>query len=106
MVLCGKKTIMKRIVRSGIIIATTLLASKVAALEVYSPAPDFTAPSTMGEMTAFQNNIARFGDLNVQILGVSSTRWKATRPFLINSVSASPSLLMTAIYENCMEVAG
>ena len=45
---------MKRIIRSGIIIATTLPASKVAALEVNSPAPDFTAPSTMGEITLSQ----------------------------------------------------
>jgi peroxiredoxin len=30
------------------------LASKVAALEVNSPAPDFTAPSTMGEITLSQ----------------------------------------------------
>ncbi len=42
---------MKRIIRSGIVIATTLLASKVAALEINSPAPDFTASSTRGEIT-------------------------------------------------------
>ena len=42
---------MKRIIRSGVVIAATLLASTVAALEVGSPAPDFTASSTRGEIT-------------------------------------------------------
>lgn len=45
---------MKQIIRTGIVIATTLLASKVAALEVNSPAPDFTASSTRGEITLSQ----------------------------------------------------
>jgi peroxiredoxin len=42
---------MKRLIRSGIVIATTLLASKVAALEIISLAPDFTASSTRGDIT-------------------------------------------------------
>ena len=42
---------MKRMIRSVIVIAVTLLASKVAALEVNAPAPDFTASSTQGEIT-------------------------------------------------------
>ena len=42
---------MKRMIRTVIVIAVTLLASKVAALEVNAPAPDFTAPSTQGEIT-------------------------------------------------------
>ena len=42
---------MKRMIRSVIVIAVTLLASKVAALEVKAPAPDFTASSTQGEIT-------------------------------------------------------
>ncbi len=42
---------MKRMIRAGIAIAATLLASKVAALEINAPAPDFTASSTRGEMT-------------------------------------------------------
>ena len=42
---------MKRMIRTGMVIAATLLASNVAALEVNSPAPDFTASSTMGEIT-------------------------------------------------------
>ena len=45
---------MKRIIRSGIVIAAALLASKVAALEVNSAAPDFTASSTKGEITLSQ----------------------------------------------------
>lgn len=42
---------MKRMIRTVIAIAVTLLASKAAALEVNSPAPDFTALSTRGEIT-------------------------------------------------------
>lgn len=42
---------MKRMIRSGIVIAAMLLASNVAALEVNSPAPDFTAASTRGDIT-------------------------------------------------------
>ena len=42
---------MKRIIRSGIVIAAALLASNVAALEVNSLAPDFTASSTKGDIT-------------------------------------------------------
>ena len=42
---------MKRLICAVIVIAVTLLASKVTALEVNSPAPDFTASSTQGEIT-------------------------------------------------------
>ena len=42
---------MKRMIRALIVIAVTLLASKVAALEVNAPAPDFTAASTQGDIT-------------------------------------------------------
>ena len=42
---------MKRMILAVIVIAVTLLASKAAALEVNSPAPDFTASSTRGEIT-------------------------------------------------------
>jgi len=45
---------MKRFFLTGIVIAATLLASSVAALEVNSLAPDFTAPSTKGEITLSQ----------------------------------------------------
>jgi peroxiredoxin len=38
-------------IRTIIVIALTLLSSKVAALEVNAPAPDFTAASTHGEIT-------------------------------------------------------
>ena len=42
---------MKRMICAVIVIAVTLLASKATALEVNSPAPDFTASSTQGEIT-------------------------------------------------------
>ena len=42
---------MKRIFLIGLVIAATLLAANVSALEVNSPAPDFTATSTQGEIT-------------------------------------------------------
>jgi len=42
---------MKRMIRSVIVIAATLLASKAAAIEINSPAPDFTASSTRGDIT-------------------------------------------------------
>ena len=45
---------MKRIFLTGLVIAATLLAASVSALEVNSPAPDFTAPSTKGEITLSQ----------------------------------------------------
>jgi peroxiredoxin len=45
---------MKRIFLTGIVIAVTLLASNAVALEVNSPAPDFTATSTKGEITLSQ----------------------------------------------------
>ena len=45
---------MKRIFLTGLVIATTLLAANVSALEVNSPAPDFTATSTKGEITLSQ----------------------------------------------------
>lgn len=41
---------MKKMIRAGAVVAATLLATKVAALEVKTPAPDFTAPSTHGEI--------------------------------------------------------
>ncbi|PLX80895.1 MAG: hypothetical protein C0616_06690 [Desulfuromonas sp.] len=41
---------MKRFLRAGAVAAATLLASNVAAIEVGSPAPDFRAPSTHGEI--------------------------------------------------------
>lgn len=40
---------MKRMLKAGAVLAATLLASKVAALEVGTPAVDFSAPSTHGE---------------------------------------------------------
>ena len=45
---------MKRMIRAGAVVAATLLASKVAALEVNAPAPDFTADSTQGEINLSQ----------------------------------------------------
>ncbi len=42
---------MKRMICAVIVIAVILLASKATALEVNSPAPDFTASSTQGEIT-------------------------------------------------------
>ena len=45
---------MKKLIRAGAVIATTLMASKVAALEVGSPAPDFSAPSTQGQIVLSQ----------------------------------------------------
>ena len=39
---------MKRIIRSGTVVAAALLAPNVAALDVGIPAPDFSAPSTQG----------------------------------------------------------
>ena len=45
---------MKKLIRAGAVIAATLLASKVAALEVGSPAPDFSAPSTQGQIVLSQ----------------------------------------------------
>jgi peroxiredoxin len=42
---------MKRMICAVIVITVTLLASKVMALELNSPAPDFTASSTQGEIT-------------------------------------------------------
>ena len=42
---------MKRMICAVIVIAVTLLAANVSALEVNSPAPDFTASSTQGEIT-------------------------------------------------------
>ncbi|NIP48537.1 MAG: redoxin domain-containing protein [Gammaproteobacteria bacterium] len=45
---------MKRLIKAVAVAAATLLASNAAALEVGSPAPDFTAPSTQGEITLSQ----------------------------------------------------
>jgi len=41
---------MKKFVRAATVIASTLLASNAAALEIGTPAPDFKAPSTHGEI--------------------------------------------------------
>lgn len=41
---------MKRFLRAGAVVAATLLASNVAAIEIGSTAPDFRAPSTHGEI--------------------------------------------------------
>jgi hypothetical protein len=43
-----------RLLKAAIVAATTLLASNAIALEVGSPAPDFTAPSTHGEIVLSQ----------------------------------------------------
>ena len=45
---------MKKLIRAGVVAVATLLASNAAALEVGSPAPDFTAPSTQGEIVLSQ----------------------------------------------------
>ncbi len=45
---------MKRIIRAGAVIAATLLASKAAALGIGEVAPDFTVPSTHGDITLSQ----------------------------------------------------
>lgn len=41
---------MKRLIKAVTVAAATLLASGASALEVGTPAPDFTAPSTHGEI--------------------------------------------------------
>lgn len=41
---------MKKILRAGAVAAANLLASNVSALEIGTPAPDFSAPSTQGEI--------------------------------------------------------
>ncbi len=41
---------MKRTIRAGAVIVATLLASKTVALQVGDVAPDFVAPSTVGEI--------------------------------------------------------
>jgi hypothetical protein len=43
-----------RLLKATVIAVTTLLASNALALEVGSPAPDFTAPSTHGEIVLSQ----------------------------------------------------
>lgn len=45
---------MKKLIRAGVVAVATLLASNAAALELGSPAPDFTAPSTQGEIVLSQ----------------------------------------------------
>ena len=45
---------MKKLIRAGAVAAASLLASNVAALEVGTPAPDFTANSTHGEIVLSQ----------------------------------------------------
>ena len=42
---------MKRLIRAGAVVITTLLASNAAALQIGDAAPDFTATSTVGEIT-------------------------------------------------------
>ena len=42
---------MKQIISAGLVAASTLLAAKAIAVQVGDRAPDFTAPSTMGEIT-------------------------------------------------------
>ena len=41
---------MKRMLKAGVVVAASLLAGNAAALEVGVAAPDFTAPSTHGEI--------------------------------------------------------
>jgi hypothetical protein len=45
---------MKKILKAAAVAAATLLASNAAALEVGAPAPDFTAPSTHGDIVLSQ----------------------------------------------------
>ena len=45
---------MKKIIRSGAVIVSTLLASKAAALQVGDVAPDFSATSTRGAIILSQ----------------------------------------------------
>ena len=45
---------MKKFLRACAVIVTTLLASKAAALEVGTAAPDFSASSTRGEIVLSQ----------------------------------------------------
>ena len=45
---------MKRLFRSGAVLISALIASQAVALEVDSPAPAFTAPSTHGELSLRQ----------------------------------------------------
>ena len=42
---------MKKFIRAAGVVAATLLASNAVALQVNDKAPDFTAPSTEGEIT-------------------------------------------------------
>jgi hypothetical protein len=44
----------KRLLKAAAVAAATLLASNALALEVGSPAPDFTAQSTQGEIVLSQ----------------------------------------------------
>ena len=45
---------MKKLLKAAAVAAATLLASNAAALEVGTPAPDFTAQSTQGEIVLSQ----------------------------------------------------
>jgi peroxiredoxin len=45
---------MKKLIRAGAVAAASLLASNATALEVDTPAPDFTAQSTQGEIVLSQ----------------------------------------------------
>ena len=41
---------MKRMISAGLVAASTLLAAKAVAVQIGDRAPDFTVPSTMGEI--------------------------------------------------------
>jgi hypothetical protein len=45
------EVVMKRIIRAGRAAAASMLASKTVSLQVGDTAPDFTVPSTKGEIT-------------------------------------------------------
>jgi hypothetical protein len=49
-----KEDMMKKIIRAGTVLVAALLASNAVALETGDLAPDFTANSTMGEVTLSQ----------------------------------------------------
>ena len=45
---------MKRFIKAATVAAATMLATNAAALEIGAKAPDFTAPSTQGEIVLSQ----------------------------------------------------
>jgi len=47
----GKEVFMKRILLGWVLLTLLLPVGPAAALRIGDPAPDFTAPSTMGEIT-------------------------------------------------------